>query len=113
MFHIFVGQGGASIWLNSWFHFFVRATRLGNPLRKSLGLLAMAGVWRFLGVFARPIVYAVVLGHVSCPSMVCPNIFQGVCPPLEVWRGLDGQVWGLVCLWIGHVLDFPASGTWL
>ena len=48
MFQTVVERGGASTWLTSWLHCLVRAKRLGTPLRKSLGLVSMAGVWKFL-----------------------------------------------------------------
>ena len=44
VFQIVVGQGEYSTWLTSRLHCLVRVTRLGTPLRKSLGLVAMAGV---------------------------------------------------------------------
>ena len=48
MFPIVVGQGGVSTGLTSRLHFLVRAPRLGTPLRKSLDLVAIAGVWKVL-----------------------------------------------------------------
>ena len=48
MFPIVVGRGGASTGLTLMLHCLVRVTRLVTPLRKSLELVAIAGVWKFL-----------------------------------------------------------------
>ena len=48
MLPIVVGRGGASTGLTSRFHCLVHVTRLGTPLRKSLELVAISGVLKFL-----------------------------------------------------------------
>ena len=48
MFPIVVGRGGSSTGLTSRLHCLVRVTLFGTPLHKSLELVAIAGVWKFL-----------------------------------------------------------------
>ena len=48
MFLVVVGQGGVSTGLTSRLHCLVRAPRYSTPLRNSLELVAIAGVWKVL-----------------------------------------------------------------
>ena len=108
-----VGLGGVSTGLTIRLHCLVRASCLGTPQRNSMDLVAITGVCMVLFFcFAARCLRRCFGSRVMFDYGVFYH-FQGVCPPLEVWRGLVGREWGLVCLWIGHDWARLASGRLL
>ena len=77
MFPIVVVQGGASTGLTSRLHCLVRLTHLGTLLRKSLDLVAISGVWKFL---------------IVCFAAICLRRYPGSCVMSEY--GLIASVSG-------------------
>ena len=113
MFPIVVGRGGASTWLTIRLHCLVRVTRLGTPLHKSLELVAIARVWKFLiFCFAYRCLRRCPGSRVMSEYGVLAYVSGGV-PTLGSLAVLVGQGWGLVRLYIGHDLALPESGRWL
>ena len=89
MFPIVVGRGGGRTWLTILLNCLVRAIRLVNPVRKSLGLLAIAGVWMFLIFCFAARCLRRCPGSCVMSEYGVPEYFSGLCPPSEVFPGLD------------------------